>query len=348
MKKDFTEYLGFDDEPEKKKVGRPKLADDKTKKKSLIIASVSFCAVIILLIFGYGTLFGFKNFRILGSVAENRTGETILIDEIKPLINNITIKVGTVRKVYLTVLPAKATNKNITYESSDTSVAVVDGEGKVSGISEGNAIITARTIDGSNKKTSFNVKVIKDASGKCDFSSLSKSNEKINYSIKCENADIKEVQYQVGNAKYEKLNSNKNYGTVNFSKDQLKNKITFKVVYYPNNSKISKYSEKTINPNTVTTKEIKGACALTLDDVKSNSIKYDVTCENADVIKIAYKIGNGSYVGIETSNLADTIIFEESEVTRIIYFNVEYKVKGSNSAKTITKSSVIASTSKGE
>ena len=50
MKKEIVEYLGFEDNS-KNPVGRPKLADKKTKKKSLIIASISFTFVILLLIF---------------------------------------------------------------------------------------------------------------------------------------------------------------------------------------------------------------------------------------------------------------------------------------------------------
>ena len=45
MKKEIVEYLGFEDDS-KNPVGRPKLADKKTKKKSLIIAGISFTFVI--------------------------------------------------------------------------------------------------------------------------------------------------------------------------------------------------------------------------------------------------------------------------------------------------------------
>ena len=58
VKKDVVEYLGFDDDTEKKKVGRPRLASKETKKKSLIIAGLSFFGVTLLLVFGYGSLFG--------------------------------------------------------------------------------------------------------------------------------------------------------------------------------------------------------------------------------------------------------------------------------------------------
>ena len=114
MKKEIVEYLGFEDNS-KNPVGRPKLADKKTKKKSLIIASISFTFVILLLIFGYGTLFGFRKLNLKGSVVQNNTNKNVLVEEISPLVKDITIKTGTARKVYLTVLPANAYNKDISY-----------------------------------------------------------------------------------------------------------------------------------------------------------------------------------------------------------------------------------------
>lgn len=340
MKKDIVEYLGFDEE-EKRKVGRPKLADNKTKKKSLIIASVSFVFVILLLIFGYGTLFGFKNLNLKGSVAKNETGKTTLVEEIKPLVKDITIKAGTARKAYLTVLPASATNKNINYSSSDETNAIVDDNGKVVGISVGNATITATTKDGSNLSTNFNVKVIKNADGKCTFTSLSKISDGVEYATSCSNAKVKEIQYKIGNDNYKKLLTKKTNDVVKFSKEQMQEKITFKIVYYPNNSKMTRYETKTLEEVKKTTKAPSGSCNLQIKEVKTSSARYDITCDNASVTKIAYKIGDGSYVGIDTSSLADTVLFEESDVTRIIYFNVEYNIDGTNKIKTLSQSSII-------
>lgn len=344
MKKDVTEYLGFEDE-EVKKVGRPKLADKQTKKKSLIIAGLSFFAVTMLLIFGYGSLVGFNNLDLLGLVNKSQSvDQNVLITELNPLIKDITLKEGTKRKVYLTVLPANASNKKIVYESSDKQIAIVDNEGKVTALKEGNAVIKASSTDGSSKVAKFNVTVIKDATGKCSFSSLDKTNNGINYQISCDNATIKEIQYKVGSSDYKKLLTKKLSDTIKFSNEQLNEKITLKVVYYPNNSKVTKYQTRTIN-NVTTTTEPNGSCILTIKEVKSNSAKYDITCNNATVSKIAYKIGNGSYVGIDPSSLADTVLFEESDVTRVIYFNIEYSVDGSSRTKTVTKSSVIEKSS---
>jgi len=340
MKKDIIEYLGFDEENEKNKVGRPRLADKNTKKKSLIIASVSFLFVVLLLIFGYGTLFGFRNLNLKGTIVNKEASEDVLIEEIKPLVKDITLKSGTARKVYLTVLPASATNKNISYESSDETVATVDKDGKVVGVSVGNAIITAKTNDGTDLSAEFNIKVIKNADGKCAFTSLSKTSKGIEYNIDCSNAKVKEIQYKIGSENYEKLLSKKTSDSVNFSKEQMNKKITFKVVYYPNNSKVTKYETKTLE-NKSTTKAPTGNCSLTIKEVKATSAKYDISCDNASVSKIAYKIGNGSYVGIDPSSLADTILFEDSDVTRVIYFNVEYSIDGSDKIKTLSKSSII-------
>lgn len=350
MKDDLTEILDFDTE-EKRSVGRPKLADKKTKIKSIIIASVSFIFVVLLLIFGYGTLFGFRNLNLKGAVSKNEEKDVVKVDEIKPLVKDITLKAGTARKVYLTVLPATATNKNINYSSSDEDVAIVDNNGKVTGISVGNAIITAKTTDGTELSTTFNIKIVKNATGKCEFTSISKTSKGVSYNTECNNAVIKEIQYKVGNNNYEKLLTKKANDEIKFSSEQMNDKITLKVVYYQNNSKVAKYSTKSIEFNTKTTTGKDGYCTLDINSVKTGSAKYDITCNNASVTKIAYKIGNGSYVGLDSSSIADTVLFEESDITRVIYFNVEYQIDGTNIKKTVTKSSIIdkkITTSKGE
>ena len=58
-----------------------------------------------------------------------------------------------------TVDPDNATNKNMNWESSDTSIATVDANGKVTAISAGNATITATAADGSGESASCSVTV---------------------------------------------------------------------------------------------------------------------------------------------------------------------------------------------
>ena len=249
----------------------------------------------------------------MGNINNNSKKENILITDLKPIGKNITLKENTIRKVYLTVLPSNSTNKKIKYESTNENVATVDENGRVKAIKEGDAIIKAYTTDGSLKKASFRIKVIKDVNGKCSFASVYKTSDKLNYTLECKNAKVKQIEYKTLNEDYIKIDSKKLSDSIMFSKEQLDNDITLKVVYYPNNSKVAKYETKTIK-KIRQTKEKKGSCNLTIKEINTNSAKYDITCNNANVNKIAYKIGDGSYVGIDESNLAATLLFEEQTI----------------------------------
>jgi len=62
--------------------------------------------------------------------------------------NNIKTKVGEEVSLMATISPSNATNKTITWSSSDTSVATVNSSGKVTGKNEGTATITAKSNNG--------------------------------------------------------------------------------------------------------------------------------------------------------------------------------------------------------
>ena len=87
------------------------------------------------------------------------------VEEIEPTgvevsqkeINQLSIG-GTV-ELKVTVKPANAKNKTVTWKSSNTKVATVDKNGKITGIGEGTAIITVTTSNG--KQASCTVKVEK-------------------------------------------------------------------------------------------------------------------------------------------------------------------------------------------
>ena len=71
---------------------------------------------------------------------------------------NITLEVGETATVIATVLPDNATNKNVTWSSSEEDIASVDN-GLITGKSEGTATITVETQDG-NYQASVEVNVI--------------------------------------------------------------------------------------------------------------------------------------------------------------------------------------------
>ena len=77
----------------------------------------------------------------------------------------ITLNEGQSTTLTAIVTPELANNKNLTWESSNTAVATVTEDGKVTAISKGLAVITAKSTDGSNISASCTVNVVKLVSG---------------------------------------------------------------------------------------------------------------------------------------------------------------------------------------
>ena len=71
-----------------------------------------------------------------------------------------TLSIGDNITLVATISPADATTKNVKWTSSNEQVAIVDDLGVITAISEGNAVITATTLDGSNLTASCNITVL--------------------------------------------------------------------------------------------------------------------------------------------------------------------------------------------
>ncbi|MBQ6902921.1 MAG: Ig domain-containing protein, partial [Lachnospiraceae bacterium] len=65
----------------------------------------------------------------------------------------LSMVVGETEPLTATVMPANATNKNVSYTSSDPSVATVDANGVVTAVSPGNTTVTVTTADGNKTDT---------------------------------------------------------------------------------------------------------------------------------------------------------------------------------------------------
>ena len=96
---------------------------------------------------------------------ENENGESEKVDvpsfKTKPIaVTGVTIEPKTVSvdvdattKLNSTVSPSTATNKAVSYKSSDEAVATVSSNGTVTGVAEGDATITVTTQDGNKSDT---------------------------------------------------------------------------------------------------------------------------------------------------------------------------------------------------
>ena len=96
------------------------------------------------------------------SSTEPTTTETteVKVSSIKLNATSKTLYNGKSTTLKATVFPINATNKRLTWKSSNTKVANVDKNGKVNDLKVGNAIITATSTDGSNVSAQCKIKVV--------------------------------------------------------------------------------------------------------------------------------------------------------------------------------------------
>jgi uncharacterized protein YjdB len=83
----------------------------------------------------------------------NVTTQSIPVTEVLLNKTNLSLVTGTTEQLTATVLPENAANKEVTWESSNPSVATISSTGLVRGITNGSTTITVTTADGNKKAT---------------------------------------------------------------------------------------------------------------------------------------------------------------------------------------------------
>jgi uncharacterized protein YjdB len=81
------------------------------------------------------------------------TAATVAVTGVTVSPTTASLTVGGTQQLTATVAPSNATNKAVSWSSSNTSVATVNTNGLVTAVSSGSAIITVTTADGSKKAT---------------------------------------------------------------------------------------------------------------------------------------------------------------------------------------------------
>ena len=101
-----------------------------------------------------------EGYRESDVLTEKYTIKKTLISSIS--LNQSTASVRAKKTIQLTasVLPKNATDQSLTWSSSNTSIATVNSNGLVTGVSEGNVTITCKANDGSNKHATCKITVL--------------------------------------------------------------------------------------------------------------------------------------------------------------------------------------------
>ena len=150
-------------------------------------------------------------FSVLAT-ADDPTSSSILVTDITLDLTTLTLEKGQQYNLNATISPSDATNKVVSWTSSNTSVASVD-EGLITAISEGTANIIAKTTDGSNLSASCKVTVT-DSSSSNETSSVLRINfldgTSRDYSI----SDIENIEFVESD---DVINSGNDFYTIKFN-----------------------------------------------------------------------------------------------------------------------------------
>lgn len=206
-----------------------------------------------------------------------------------------------------TVLPADASNKSVTWKSSDTKIAKVDSNGKVTGVKAGTAYITATTANGK-------------------------------YSVKCK-VTVQKTIYS------EKIMLDKSSLTLSDGKSYYleatvfpENTTTKTLVWSSSNSKVAevdKYGEVTaVKPGTAyiycKTKDtgVTVKCKVTVKEVKPTSISFSsktIEVEYGDIVKLKPTI--------KPSNATDKTLKWSSSDPSVVKVSQAGNIKGLKAGK---------------
>lgn len=94
-----------------------------------------------------------------GSSGNGTPGSSSQITDISLTLYDVTLSVGSSKMPIVTMLPADAPDKGEIWTSSDTSVAIVDTYGNITGVGSGNCTVTVASSANPNVKAKVNVKV---------------------------------------------------------------------------------------------------------------------------------------------------------------------------------------------
>ncbi|MBS7230281.1 Ig-like domain-containing protein [Flavobacterium psychroterrae] len=79
---------------------------------------------------------------------DSNPGTGVAVTSVSLSPTSASLSVGATQQLTPTILPANATNKAVTYSSNNTAVASVNASGLITAVANGNATITATTVDG--------------------------------------------------------------------------------------------------------------------------------------------------------------------------------------------------------
>ena len=227
---------------------------------------------------------------------------------------SISLEIGFSERIIATITPSYATNKDVTWSSSNSNVASVDADGVILGKKPGNAIVTATTNDGS-KKASIEVTVLEPIVHVSNIA-LNKSNlsldvgesEKIVATITPNNATNKKITWS---------SSNSNVASVDVDGVILGKKKGNAIVTATTNdgSKIASLEVTVLEPIIHVSKITLNKSSLSLKVGASEKIVATITPSNATNREITWSSTNSSIASVDANGTIKGIAVGTATIT---------------------------------
>ncbi len=147
-------------------------------------------------------------------------GQTVAVTGVSLNKQTLSLVEGGSETLTATVTPSNATNKAVSWKSSDATIATVDNSGKVTAVKAGSATITVTTTDGSKTATcsvtvtANSVAVTGITIDKTEISKVAGETEKLSATVAPENATDKKVTWTTSDAKVASVDENGNVTAV--------------------------------------------------------------------------------------------------------------------------------------
>ena len=258
----------------------------------------------------------------------------VAVNGVKINQSNFELKVGESKILSATVTPSNATNKNVEWSSSNTSVAYIDATGQVVARSQGTAIITVKTIDG-NYKASVNVTVKSNVIGvssvkinQSNFELKVGESKTLSATVTPSNATNKNIEWSSSNPSIATIDAN---GRV-VAKSQGTAALTVKTIDGNHKDSIN----VTVKPNVISVSDIQvskssvsidvgSSTDVTVNVLPSNASNKTFTCSSSNS-NVASSSVNGSsckITGVASGTTKVTVYSHDKQKSAIINVTVE-------------------------
>jgi uncharacterized protein YjdB len=248
------------------------------------------------------------NFKVAGSIQVPVSGVTLNK-------TSITLNEGQSERLTATVTPANATNKLVAWSSSNASVATVDGNGNVTGVKAGSAVITVKTADGGKMATcqvtvkAVTVPVTGVTLNKTSITLNEGQSERLTATVTPANATNKAVTWSSSNASVATVDGNGNVTGVKAGSVVITVKtadgnktatcqVTVKAVTVP-------VSGVTLNKTSITLNEGQSE-SLTATVTPANATNKAVTWSSSNA-SVATVDGNGKVIAVKAGSTVITV-----------------------------------------